>query len=636
MKSYWDGVLRSRMTRRRSLSLIGTTAGVAAALSLIGCGDDDDGGSNASTGGSTGGNASTGGSTGATTGSSSTGGSTGSSSGSSSLFSKPVDTTSTAVKGGNFNDRAGANSAFENYGFDQNLNGAGNPGRGGWVYPHFVKSKLGTVDALPTGDVEGDFAESFELSPDGLTLTFKVRPGITWAAEAPTNGRTADATDMAFSYNRWADANPRRSLLVNDVDPNSPVTGVEAPDAETMIMHLAFPYSPLLPLLAVNPFPLVYPKEVDELGETRSEARGAAAWTLDEYSEANFIRFKRNPDWYIKDRPFLDTYTINIVPDYAAGLAQFKTGALDRFDVTQEDILPTKKDVDKLIVGQDAKWRNNPGTWLFFGFQPDSPFRDDRVRKAMSMSMDRDTYIDVFSGRDAFEAAGLPVSTSYYNFLGAGYPDYFLDPQGSEIGPSGQFFTYNPDEAKKMLEAAGYTDPVDATWNVADITNGDESEAIRGGIASTGLFSFDNVDVLTYRPDFNEKIRESKGDFEGTGFVGWGNNADPDHTLYGIFAPSSAPNWQIGLGDDPKLTEMVTKQRQVVGEDRAESLKDLQRYLCENMFCIPQPGQWLLFTLHQPWTMNFDYHISPIVDPAFANISQTLLTYRWFDKSKKS
>jgi hypothetical protein len=53
------------------------------------------------------------------------------------------------------------------------------------------------------------------------------------------------------------------------------------------------------------------------------------------------------------------------------------------------------------------------------------------------------------------------------------------------------------------------------------------------------------------------------------------------------------------------------------------------------MFCIPQPGQYLLFTLHQPWTGNFDYHISPIVDPAYANISQTLLTYRWFDKSMK-
>ena len=55
---------------------------------------------------------------------------------------------------------------------------------------------------------EGDMAESWELSPDHLTLTFKLRQGVKWDSRAPTNGRLWDAQDVVKSWEKFASVNP--------------------------------------------------------------------------------------------------------------------------------------------------------------------------------------------------------------------------------------------------------------------------------------------------------------------------------------------------------------------------------------------------------------------------------------------
>jgi peptide/nickel transport system substrate-binding protein len=599
-EDYWAKALKQRVSRRRGLAVAGTAVAGAAALSLVGCGGKDNSSGRESQ---------------------------------PSAVNKPVDTTKSAVQGGNFSDRIATDDNY--YLYDSNFNTSGNPGIAGWVYSHFVKSKLGSVANLPNGSVEGDFAESFEVSPDGLRATFKVRPGVKWDPRPPTNGRIADSGDMVWSYNHWAAGNARRQFLVNSINPDAPVLSVATPDKNTFVMNLAFPYAPMLNLLAVNPYPLVMPVEAEGFN-TRNMSRGSGAWISDEHQQSNFIRMRRNPDWYEKPRPFLDTYTMHVVPDYAAGLAQFKAGALDSFPVTQEDILATKREALSLLLSQAAKWRNNPGSWMFFGFREGSPFRDERVRRAVSMSIDRDTWLEVFSNKEKFAAAGLPVETTWFSYLGKGYPDIYLDPKKNELGEASKNFVFDPKEAKKLLTAAGYNSPIKATWSVPDINQGNMPESIRGGIAGLGDFDLGKVDVLNYNGEFNPKVRESKGNFEGMAYVGWGENADPDHTIGGIFAPNAAPNWQIGLGEDKHLTDLVMGQARATDRNkRVDLLKEVQRYLASKMYAIPGPGDFLTFRLSQPWISNFDYFVPFIVDPANANTSQLDFTYRWIDKSKR-
>jgi ABC-type transport system substrate-binding protein len=388
-------------------------------------------------------------------------------------------------------------------------------------------------------------------------------------------------------------------------------------------------------LLAVNPFPLVMPAEAENF-DTRVVSRGAGAWILDEKQPSNFIRMRRNPDWYEKPRPFVDTFMLHIIPEYAASLAQFRAGALDTFAVNQPDILPTKRDTPTLLITRAAKWRNNPNGWIFFGYRPDSPFRDERVRRAVSMEIDRDTWLEVFSGKQEFEAAGLPVETLWFSHLGKGYADVYLDPKKGELGEGSKNFVYDPKEAKKLLQAAGFNSPIKATWSVPDVNQGNAPETIRSGIHDLKDFNFEKVDVLTYNPTFNANIRESKGNFEGIAYVGWGENADPEHTIGGLFGASAAPNMQIGLGNDPKLNDLVVGQARALDRNkRVELLKEVQRYLATKLYNIPLPGDYLSFRMSQPWLMNFGYFVPPIVDPAQANVSNLDLTYRWIDKSKR-
>lgn len=597
--NYWNNMLQSRLSRRRSLAL---TGGGAAAAFLVACGG---GGSNEKSPQEKEAN---------------------------SALPKQVDTTKQAVAGGEFHERIANDTNY--YLYDSNFNTSGNPGIAGWIYPHLTKSKVGNVDSLPTGEVVGDFAETFELSPDGLKATFKIRPNQKWDPRAPTNGRVADSEDAMWSYNHWAAGNARRLFLVNSINPDAPVTSVSTPDKNTFVMNLAFPWAPLFPLLAGNPFPSIMPREAETF-DTRNTSRGIGAWIIDDKQQSNYIRLKKNPDWYEKPRPFVDTYWFHVIPDYAAALAQFKAGKLDYFQPNQDDILATKKDVPSMVVGQAAKWRNNPGAWIFFGFKEGSPFRDERVRKAFSMEIDRDLWIDVFANRQKFESEGLPVATNWFSWLGKGYPDIYLDPK-KDIGDGGVNFKFDPKEAKKLLSAAGFTSPIKTKWTVPDINQGNMPEAIRAGVHDLKDFNLEDVSVLTYEPTFNQQVRESKGKFDGVAYVGWGENGDPEHTVGGIFAPNAAPNMQIGLGEDKELNRLVLGQvREIDRNKRVQMLKDLQKYLATKMYALPQPGDFLPFRLYQPWAMNAGYFVSPIVHPVMENISQTELTYRWIDKTKK-
>src|SRR5262249_37676823 len=143
--------------------------------------------------------------------------------------------------------------------------------------------------------------------------------------------------------------------------------------------------------------------------DLRRQQCGSGPWYLDNYQPSVGFTFKKNPGYKQdkRDLPYVDQVEYPIVPEYAAGLAQFKAGAIYQYPVNAEDQLQTKKDVSTLEML--ATSITSAGTRLLFGQQDASPFKDERVRQAWSMSRDRDLFIDVIYNVSKFQNDGVPM-----------------------------------------------------------------------------------------------------------------------------------------------------------------------------------------------------------------------------------
>lgn len=506
---------------------------------------------------------------------------------------------------------------------------------GAWVYSRLFNYKPGFRDKAATGDVQGDLVESFE-QPEPTRLVLKLRKDAVWDDRAPTSKRPVDADDVVFSWKKFEASNINRTDVAAKANPSAPIESIDLVDKNTVSVKTAYPYAPLLGMLAFNRYLVIMPKESEGGFDPRNETRGSGAWTLANYQRSVKFEYRRNPNWFGKQKPYLEGYDYPIVPEYAAGLAQFRAKRVWAFDVRAEDQIATKKDIPELIVLQNEYLRSLHQ--LKFGFQPGSPFLDERVRRAASMLMDRDQWIDSFGNLSKFKAEGWPIESRYHSHVSSGEERYWLDPQKNDLGEGAQNFKYNPAEAKKLMAAAGYAGGLNTDFTY--ITTGQYgsqwpsyAEVAKGMLEAGGDFKLrqNNPDYQTeYLPKY--WYIPTAGDFKGITFGAYTTFFDIDGYLNAYYYSKSNIQ-QVGLGKDgdPKVDSMIDAQRRELDADkRVGIIKDLQKYLATKMYTVPWPGQASTFTLYWPWISNRGTQRS-----YFAETSpQEVLQSWWFDKSK--
>jgi peptide/nickel transport system substrate-binding protein len=478
------------------------------------------------------------------------------------------------------------------------------------VGPHVLELLMGRNrgPGIEPGSVEastpaGMLAESWEISADGMSVTFNMRPGVKWHNVAPVNGRTMDLDDWKTSQERHLSIGVYRSVLEEFLD------RTEFPDARHMVWKMKAPYAPIFDRIYSERFAFpVQPKELNTnvtLAEQTSVGTGYKV--LDKYQPAIGFEYKKHVDYW-GGEPFIDRWHAPIIPEYANRYAQFVNGNIIDFTPTARDVLLLHRDAPGTVIVAEPISDLNVTRMRFGRMNPSAqPWGDPRVRVAIRRSIDFPTIGAFLANKAEFEAAGIPVELSPMTHLPQN-PSYWLNPDKGELGALSANYLYDPAEAKKLTAAAGYNEPIPMDYYVA-LSQGEISEdnlIVMDSLQATGTFNLNIHRVATAAEHNKYRI---DGLYDGLiPQSGYSDDADyfvaRDYHSKGRAAvgelPQAYPDARIdSLGDAQRLELDPAK--------RAEVLKDFQRLLAELMPAVPGRHLSTSFSFRWPWLHNTNH-----------------------------
>jgi oligopeptide transport system substrate-binding protein len=387
-----------------------------------------------------------------------------------------------------------------------------------------------TIDM--TGAPIPGLAESWTVSPDGKVYTFKLRAGLTWS-----DGKPLTADDAVFGLQRGLDPKTQSwfaNLIYNIKNAEavnkgrSPISalGVRAIDPRTVEITLETA-SPAI-LLYLSNVPMTYPAPRHVIEKTperwaRPETMvSSGPYKLGAWRATDTIRLDKNPEFYDAANVQIDQVFYYPTLDDAAALNRFRAGELDlnlRFPPNQ---------IDWLKKNLAAETKIGPALSISY-LVPNlrrPPFSDVRVRKALSLAIDRPSITDKVLRNGERPFCGIVVET---------VPGY-KSPCTLDERP----LAARQAEARALLQQAGYTrvKPLTFVFNHrAGLTNRLAAVAIATMWRQVGVEAeLLQSDVAVH---YN-KLREADFDMAD---AGWTGNADPELFTYLVLSGSTEVNW---------------------------------------------------------------------------------------------
>lgn len=281
---------------------------------------------------------------------------------------------------------------------------------------------LVTIDR--NGKIQPQLARSWEISPDGLTYTFKMAEGVKFH-----DGEVFDATVAKASLERARGAdsvNPQKRFF-------AAIDTIETPDAMTLVLKLKKPAGSLLYWLAWPSSSITGTKSA---ADAKSNPVGTGPFKFVSWAKGDKVELAANPDyWNAQVAVKLDKVTFRFISDPQAQAAALKSGDVDAFpEFGAPELMESFKDDPTLttVIG-------NTELKVVAGMNnARKPFDDKRVRQALMMAIDRATVVD-----GAWSGLGTPIGSHYTpNDRG------FIDLTG--VHP------YDPEKARALLAEAGY------------------------------------------------------------------------------------------------------------------------------------------------------------------------------------
>jgi len=449
------------------------------------------------------------------------------------------------------------------------------------VYSRLMRYKTGDDTEFGQTIIEPDLAERWDVAKDGKTYTFHLRKGIKWQNMPPVNGRELTADDVIFSYNRlWKTIGSGQAPWFNAVD------SIQAVDKYTVRVNMKQPSATFLVLMA-HAWAFIHPKEVVERdGDVRKQTIGSGPFIMTKRQRDVKTELRRNPDYFMPGLPHLDGVDVFYIPDPTANRAAFIARQLDWNSFSEKpDIEAIYRSRPDAVLAQKYLGLS----YCKFHFKTDEPpFNDDKLRKAISLTIDRQSEIDTFWGGEGAPFMMLPL----------GWKGIALEPE--QLGQD-NYWKRDLKRARQLLEQGGYPIPYEVPF-LHNLLFDKRVALYVNHLNESGLFKL-KVKAMT-REEY--LAGAYVGNFPpGFAFTkGCGPLAlEPGQMLNALYHPSQtvANNSRV---NDPVLTKMIEDQDAILdSQERVKKLHEIQRYAASKMYYVPTTqGFSLLF--RDPKIMN--------------------------------
>lgn len=447
-----------------------------------------------------------------------------------------------------------------------------------------VSYKRGPDLPYNSAELVPELAERWEISPDAKSFTFHLRKGVKWPDLPPVNGRDLTSADVKFTYEYSSRTGIGKDLKIAPATYGAYFEGIDridTPDPNTAVVRFKEAFPPFI-YYAASGWNPIFAKEIfDRDGNFSNQILGMGPWQLDMAASQKNTRYvwKKNPNFYDPNLPYIDEVRNLIITDSATQIAAFQTKQSDLLH-HQLGVREYQELLQKVPTAVSHETYNSVADWRLYMNIRKTPLDDIRVRKALTMAIDRDNFLKTL-GEGKYKLSFEGVQ-----------PGLFSDEEIKKMLP------FNQAEAKRLLAEAGYANGVEIEMT---FPGNDYGEIYRSGLQlfqaqlkQVGL----NVNLKAEdKNDWNAKRRA------GEYTLGLQQNnsveADMDSFLFASWYSKSRNNYnQIR---DPKLDTMVENQRKEGDPTKRRAmLREVVTYSLDNTYTVPI-GNIAKFIILQPY-----------------------------------
>ncbi|MDQ5988273.1 MAG: Oligopeptide-binding protein AppA [Syntrophus sp. SKADARSKE-3] len=411
--------------------------------------------------------------------------------------------------------------------------------------------------------IVGDLAESWDISKDGLIITFHLRKGIKWH-----DGKPFSAHDVLYTYQVTIDPKTPTAYAGDFLK----VKKAEVLDDYTFRVTYDKPFAPALMSWgnAILPKHLLAGKDISTSPLARHPI-GTGPYMFKEWVTSQKIVLVANPDYY-EGRPYIDGYIMRIIPDTATMFLELRANGIDEMGLTP--LQYTRQTESPLFKKNFNKYRFLSFAYVFMGYNLKNPlFADQRVRQAIAYAVDKDEIV-----RGVLLGLGKAATGPY-------------KPETWAYNPNVKTYPYDPAKAKALLAEAGWKDTdgdgiLDKDgkpFTFEIITNqGNEvrakcAEIIQKRLAEQGIVV--KIRVLEWASFVNNFINKRK--FDAT-ILGWTIPQDPD--IYDVWHSSKTGPDELNFISykNAEVDALIEKGRSTFDQKKRKACYDrIQEILAE-------------------------------------------------------